>query len=227
MNNVFFTIISTGKYKHSRQKTLKQTWMSGSDLLLNKNYMFASDIDDEDNVLLSGKTDHSSAEVKHLNSLTYLCKNHNQYEWYFFCDDDTFVNLKNLNYFLSDTNLLKEKNISSFGKVLSFRTDPNNPCWSYMGKDFRYYSGGAGYCISRDLLFEVEKKAKLFDETTGYCDLSMGKLMKDCQLLDVGSFHSTNPWELKHNKETIKKSITYHYMNPQMMKTCTTVCKDV
>ena len=76
MNNVFFTIISTGKYKHSRQKTLKETWMSGGDLMLNKNYMFASDIDDEDNVLLSEKTDHSSAEEKHLNSLTYLCKNH-------------------------------------------------------------------------------------------------------------------------------------------------------
>ena len=39
---------------------------------------------------------YSSNEPKHVNVIKYLIENDYQYEWFFFCDDDTFVNTKNL-----------------------------------------------------------------------------------------------------------------------------------
>ena len=78
---------------------------------------------------LSGKT---------LHALKYLFQNHfNDADWFLKADDDTFVILENLRYFLSDK-------------------DSNSPV--YYGHHFKtilkqgFTSGGAGYVLSREAL---------------------------------------------------------------------------
>ncbi|XP_060601650.1 glycoprotein-N-acetylgalactosamine 3-beta-galactosyltransferase 1-like, partial [Ruditapes philippinarum] len=87
-------------------------------------------LDTEEGYLkLSGKT---------LHALTYIFQNHfNDAEWFLKADDDTFVILENLRYFLSDK-------------------DPNTPV--FFGHRFKtilkqgFTSGGAGYVLSKEAL---------------------------------------------------------------------------
>ena len=90
---IFFTLTTSVKLK-DRHAAQKETWLKGLD------YVYASDINCEDQLKFSDKRDHQSAEEKQLNSLKYLCQAKKDYDWYFFGDDDTFVNVKNLTSFL-------------------------------------------------------------------------------------------------------------------------------
>ena len=73
----------------------------------NVDFLFYSDCDDEEKKIVKQSNDSSYAsnELKHVNVIKYLEDNDYQYEWFFFCDDDTFVNTKNL-----------EKNLDLFDK---------------------------------------------------------------------------------------------------------------
>lgn len=207
MKNIFFSIISTQKFIHTRQKNLKDTWLK------NLNYVFASDIDTEDNVKLSDKIDHSSGEEKQLNSFKYLFKNKKNYDWYFFCDDDTFINLNNLNNFIN-----KNETLESFGYVFCSKTCPENTyAWNRCGKNFIYYSGGAGFCLRADALEKISKLNT--SERTGFGDLTSGFLYKEAKisLNHVSRLNINTPEKHGHTIEQIKKSISYHYINNDLM----------
>lgn len=203
--DIFFSILSCKDFISTRQKHLKSSWVQ------NIKYMFASDITTEDNVMLTTQTGHISAEIKQLESLNYILKNHANFEWYFFCDDDTFVNVENLINYL---NSLPE-HISNIGKVLSSETDPMNPTWKAFNKGFKYYSGGAGFAIRKDLLTKLSCK-KLYI-TTKYSDVSMGLLLADESLHDCNLLNCNIPVVENHTIEQIKKSITYHYVKDDLM----------
>lgn len=208
MENIFFSILSSQKFIDTRQKDIKNTW-----LLNYKNYTFASDIESEDNAKLSERTDAISGEEKQINSFKYLYDNKKGFDWYFFCDDDTFVNINNLSSFINEN-----KNMESFGYLFSYETCPENSyVWSNYGKDFQYYSGGAGFCLRSDALQKVASCTT--SVRTKYGDVTSGILFKEakinlhhCQRMNLYS-----PGRYNHSSENIKHSLTYHYIKDEMM----------
>ena len=70
----------------------------------NVDFFFYSDHEDFDKKIIkvSDRTDYQSNEEKHINIIQYVADNIKGYDWYFFCDDDTFVNTKKLESFVID-----------------------------------------------------------------------------------------------------------------------------
>lgn len=208
MGNIFYSLLSCEKYKLTRQRILRETWLSK---VPPSDYVFLSDEHSDDSVKMSDKKDYSSCEEKQLNSLNYLLKNKLNYEWYFFGDDDTYVNPFNLTDFLSS---FTEESV---GSSLNKLSDPRNGAFDIFNIN-AYYSGGAGFVFSKKTLNSVD--GKLFPPSIFYADISMGRLLLNCggKITDCNRFFATNFSELKHSEETIKRAITYHYMNESQMK---------
>ena len=139
MKKILYVILH-GSTNPDRYFNVKETWGKDVDCI------FYSDHEDkEKNIIkVSDRTDYHSNEDKHVNVIKYLGENINNYEWFFFCDDDTFVNTKKLEE-LSD-NFDKNK---VHGQML--KTDNSNgiPLPSPI---LEYCSGGAGYLIHNKIL---------------------------------------------------------------------------
>lgn len=203
---IFYTLTSSGGLLE-RQVAQKESWLKKQD------YVYASDIENEDNVKLSATNNHRSAEQKQLNSLKYLYQNKNNYDWYFFGDDDTFVNTENLVNFLKELPV----EISSCGSVL---TAPHLCEWPY-------YSGGAGFVLRKDVMNDLSKWTDF--PNSGLSDISIGKLMYGKYTLSdyTDKFCGQNPFggscaainpNAPHSEEKIKSNISYHYVNAEEMK---------
>ena len=237
---IFFTLTTSVKLK-DRHAAQKETWLKGLD------YVYASDINCEDQLKFSDKRDHQSAEEKQLNSLKYLCRAKKDYDWYFFGDDDTFVNVKNLTSFLEtvpphvlSSGRITHLNMASSSLLhflsLKYKKLVNqNPISKYVNiidkvqfilpRKFPYYSGGAGFVLRREAL-EVLSTWEEFPYSS-FSDVSMGLLMKEhnLPLYDNLKFEGGAPFGGQYSSsshgdslEKIKSMITYHYLKPQEMK---------
>lgn len=202
---IIFSIISCKNYINTRQAVLKKTWLNGID------YFFSSDCNTKDNVCFSNLQGHRSAEEKQLKAIRYAWETYRKYDWFFFCDDDTYINIYNLNTYINGI----DASNNSFGLVFSKELYPLNPIWPYVEKNFQYYSGGAGFAIRNDLMEKIYNKN--FDINTGYSDISVGYLLKGENLNNCHLLNQDNPYHLNHNYDTIKLSISYHYMNDDMI----------
>lgn len=206
--DLFVTVLTTYKYKEKRQQFLEKTWLSDVD-----NYIFASDKDEAKNLKLSERTDYQSAEQKQINSIFYLYGLKQEYKYYLFVDDDTFVNIDNLLLFLNSNNL------KTGGRMLSAETDAGNGIFRHF-PTLQYYSGGAGFFLDRELLEKIFHGMSYYQETP-WGDVSLGLIMQKIGI-KVNHlpefFHSYSPQTLNHNDEKIKKSITYHYVEGQQME---------
>jgi hypothetical protein len=172
----------------------------------NVDFLFYSDCDDEEKKIVKQSNDssYSSNELKHVNIIKYLIKNNYQYEWFFFCDDDTFVNTKNL-----------EKNLDLFDKnkihgYILKGTWPSD-------KSLIYCSGGGGYLIHKTLLSTISKTIKTTD--SGYSDVSLGICAKSLgiEFNHNENFKPCNHEYFKVEKTLIKDIFTFHYVDPELM----------
>ena len=199
-----FCILTTNKYKTTRQQVLKDTWLAGRD------YVFASDIDDGEQIKLSDKTDHSSAEEKQLNIFPVLMDRYQNYDRYFFCDDDTFINTK-----IYDKIFLSP----SVGHVLSRDSDPENPLW-YNKPYFKYFSGGAGFVLSKILVERIARHIPHYNTRTRYGDISVGEIMDILSIkkIDCPLFHKDKPSVYNHSDNDIRNNLTYHYIKEDAMR---------
>ena len=201
---ILFCIFTCSKYQQ-RQEALKNSWLKGND------FIFLSDKDSDNSVCLSEIDGHKSCELRQISSIDWLVKNRPNYDWYFFSDDDTFVNTKNLF-------ALKLNSEICYGKVLSRNSDRQNPCWPKYPNLTSYLSGGAGFMISSRNMENLSALNKV-KFRTGYSDLTLGIFiqMKNLILENLEGFHSDNPENLFHSDGNIMESITYHYVTPDNM----------
>jgi hypothetical protein len=168
-------------------------------------FLFYSDCDNKDKKILkvSDNSSYSSNEPKHINVIKYLVENDYQYEWFFFCDDDTFVNTKNL-----------EKNLDLFDrdKINGSILDGTWP----RDRKLKYCSGGAGYLIHKTLLPIISKTIKI---GSGYSDVSLGICAKELNIefVNYDEFKSQTPEFYKLEKTLIKDIYTFHYIGPDLM----------
>lgn len=127
-------------------------------------------------------------------------------EWYFFCDDDTYVSVKNLNTLIKNLN-----NINSLGELITHDKTPENPIFSKYDRDFQYYSGGAGFLIHKN---NLHKLAKFESFNSGYGDVSIGLNMKkhNISMIHSSRFHSQHFNFPEYKNVLDKNDITFHYI---------------
>lgn len=193
---ILFVILHGLKNK-SRYFTIKNTWGKDVDLL------FYSDYEDlEKNIIkVSNRTDYHSNEEKHINILKFLENNHKNYDWFFFCDDDTFVNTKKL-----IDNLENFDSRCVNGSVIN--------CWP---KDFtlNYCSGGAGYLIHRSLLDIISKNIRVLN--SGYSDVTLGLFLRDNNIKSINYdwFNTQAPNFYGYDFSVAHNYITFHYIKTE------------
>lgn len=154
-------VIITGSMFKDRVKNIKKTWCKNVD------YILYSDHEDniENIIKVSDRNDYHSNEEKQINMINQLSES---YDWFFFCDDDTFVNTKLINKML---NLVNKSYV--YAEILNENNNPDNPIFKnpILPIGFNYMAGGSGYLISNETI----KKIKPFKNyNVGYSDVSIG-----------------------------------------------------
>jgi hypothetical protein len=190
--NILYVILH-GASSKNRYENIVETW--GKD----KNMIFYSDYEDLDKKIykVSHRTDYHSSEEKHLNVLLLIKEKFNTYDWFFFCDDDTFVNTRNLENENFDENFIH-------GSILT-------GCWPH-DTNLPFCSGGGGYLISKENLFKMVEN--IFIPNTGASDVSFGIIAKKCNLyfLNNEKFNSQAPEFYSDKEDKLKNFTTFHYI---------------
>jgi hypothetical protein len=194
MKKILYVVLHGSANSH-RYHHVMNTWGKNVDVL------FYSDSEDLDKKIIkvSDRTDYRSAEDKHVNVFKFLYKEKNNYEWFFFCDDDTFVNTPKMDQFLVNLNQNEV-----YGSVLS-ETWPDD-------RSLKYCSGGAGYLIHRNLLVSISDHIK--NMNTGYSDVTLGLCLREMGIIitDSDYFKSQSPEFYNIDIDNVKNYITFHYI---------------
>ncbi len=191
MKKITYLVMTSQKYK-DRQYNVTKTWGGNVDL------HFYSDGEDYKTIKVTDKDDYWSLEEKHINIFKRLKYDFLDREWFFFCDDDTFVNTKNLTYFLKYC-----QKDSSYGALIN--------CWND-NPDFYYHSGGAGVLLHRDALdklsFEIEHL------NTMYADVTLGLNLQGSgiKMMSDERFHPYTPEVHGSTINEIKNCLTFHHI---------------
>lgn len=184
-----------GQLKNDRIKNVKNTW--GKDVEL----IFYSDFEDlENNVYkVIDKKGYWDLEEKHINGIKFVNDNFKDYEWYFFCDDDTFVNTKKMNEFLDSC----EEDVV-YGLLIN--------CYS-KNKSLFYHSGGAGVLIHKKNLEIISQNIE--SKNTKFADVTLGICLHDnnIKVETDDKFKSEKPQFYSISLDKVKNYITFHHIN--------------
>ena len=198
MKKILYVILHGSVYKH-RYDNVMNTWGK------NKDVLFYADYNDKNVIKVSDDVSYNSNEEKHINIIKLLNDNNNyDYEWFFFCDDDTFVNTTKLENSLDtfDPNFVNGSVINSWASDFSLS----------------YCSGGAGYLINRNLLGKINLK----NHKTGWSDVSLGLSLRESKIESLNStlFNSQPPEFYNIEINDVKNYISFHYIKTEdKMKT--------
>jgi hypothetical protein len=188
---ILFIILSTKQYAETRQQWQKQTWLQGVD------YVYLD--------TPVGEEIYTNAPKKYVQYLKTVPLN---YDWYFFCDDDTFVFVDKLRDYLTPSN--QELMIG------------------FQGGEFNIYSlriswcsGGAGFAVSNMLMRKVNQhllnnRPIVTDETDISFSVWACMSSPDLKVIDNKRF---SPFKLVDAaKEGLRDCLTYHYCGEQDFK---------
>jgi len=194
-DNVLFCILHGQCYKN-RVENILNTWGK------NINHIFYADYEDKETkvIQVSERTDYFSNEEKHVNVIKYLMSNNiYDFDWYFFCDDDTFVNVNNFFKFIEkcDTNCV-------YGSVLHSTWPPDTT--------LSYCSSGAGYLVHKTILKIISENIETY--RANYSDVTFGLTCRGLNIPIQNSdfFHSQDPSFHSLPWSSICENITFHYI---------------
>lgn len=207
-------VLTTENYPQ-RINNIIETW--GKDI----DTVFYSDHEDtEKNIIkVSNRKDYVGAEEKQINVLNnakYYTNERDQllvdvYDWFFFVDDDTFVNTANLKKHLK--NLSKE---NVYGQMFWYEKDYDNPAYAngIVPKDAKFPSGGAGFLVSSTVLRNI---TSFVNYKTGNGDVSAGLNfhLNKINQVHLALTNSQTPEVLNHNEEEIREQISYHFIRTE------------
>ncbi|XP_055958044.1 glycoprotein-N-acetylgalactosamine 3-beta-galactosyltransferase 1 [Patella vulgata] len=220
-------IMTSPKTLNWKCDAVKKTWGKRC----NKVLYFSSKTDDNFPAIgLNVSEGREHLTEKTMMAFTYIYRNHfNDADWFMKADDDTYVIVENLRYFLSTKN-------SSLPVYYGHWFKP------YIKQG--YYSGGAGYVLSKEALRRFGKFSNKSCVKEGkFEDLDFGKCMEALRVKtgsshdDLGRsrFHYSKPgdmlhrifpsWYLEYDKYGGKKNtmsdypVSFHYMTPKAMFT--------
>lgn len=191
--NILFSILHTHK-QDERVDNVLETWGQ------NENVIFYSDKENLDKKVykVSDNSEYDSGQEKQINVFKLL-KYFLDYDWYFFCDNDTFVNTKLLKKQIEHYNTDKV-----YGEIIQ--------CWP-QDRSLKYPSGGAGFLISNKTVRTLIENI-LPCPFQPYSDVALGfnlrKLRIECEHSEL--FHSQKPEFYNIKKSDINNYLTFHYI---------------
>lgn len=179
---ILYVILTCPKYAETRQQWQKATWLQGQE------YIYLSDAPESEG--------YKEAPLKYVRWLRSVTLKH---DWYFFCDDDTFVFPKKLRFAISN---IAQYIMQGF-KGGSFDI--------YNLKNIEWCSGGAGILMNKALVERIQFHLRhnnpiVTDET----DISLAiwaRMSCNVRVIDDKRFSPFNPRETTHTTDPI----TYHY----------------
>lgn len=227
MKNIEFIVLTCDKYLNTRVESIKKSW--GRD----KNIKFLTDTKyDEIHIVgFNTQKNYNGIYDKYLNF--FKIYNFNNYDYYFFVDDDTFVNLSNL----EKLELLPSRDSFCTGRLLCLNPDATDLWGNYTGTDITlikgeninlplyYPSGGSGFIISQKGCNQI-KEYLLNSKNIPYCkfsDVSLGFWMRNSNVnfipndnfwWDTHENLLKNKWEKYTSDDNV---ITFHYVNETLM----------
>jgi hypothetical protein len=214
-------LILTCDKNRELQRAIRETFASYLD-----SYLFMGDSFDHDSVAYLGlPTGYQYVPFK----LAYLIMTSNsddEFDFYFFQDDDTFVSSSNLKKEIQDLKLDPSKP-QCLGRI--FRnygyqeaSEQGMPLQSLRGKNCElpldYPSGGAGFVITREGFNSLRKYLRSEPEfATAYnSDISIGFWMRNSG--DFELIHSENFRPDSHGYNELQDKVTFHHMSPERLR---------
>jgi len=195
--NILYCILHT-KHQESRAKNILTTW--GKD----QNLLFYSDHEDPEIRChkVTDQSDYASGQIKQINVFHLLVKQYSNYDWYFFCDNDTFVNTSKLKHFAetSDIDVVH-------GNIIN--------CWP-QDSSLYYPSGGAGYLVSNRILHQM---TDVHYNNTEFSDVSIGLNFREKNIILKNNdlFKGQPPAYYNIKDEDVKNYITFHYISDALI----------
>lgn len=199
-------LILHGQKSSQRFENISKTWGQEID------FLFYSDHNSFKTIKVTDRNDYASAEIKQINIINDLPKEHLDYDWYLFCDDDTFINTKLL---LSTIDSFSPEEIT--GQLIQ--------CWQ-PDPTLCYLSGGAGFLMSNKILKSI--KGRIPNYNSGYSDVTMGLFYRENNIKIKHSelFMSQNPEFYNVSDNNISKFISFHYIKDyETMRKMHEICK--
>lgn len=227
---VLVWVMTAPKNLQTKAKVVRDTWGRRANKLL----FFSSETDPNfPTVGLNVSEGREHLTAKTMQGFRYVYDHHlDEADWFMKADDDTYVILENLRYFLSSE-------------------DTNKPV--YFGHHFKtivkqgYYSGGGGYVLSKEALKRFAEKGRdssICRQDGGAEDAEFGKCMERLGVRTVNTtdamgrsrFHCFDPethlfggypnWYFNYDANGARQgtesvsdyAITFHYVTPQKMQ---------
>ena len=159
---------------------------------------------------------YEDAPHKLFNALRELANSN--FDWLFFCDDDTYVKVHLLDDYISELELRGDTtNVYSLDMIGCYEAD----------RALSYPSGGAGWLIKRETLGKVvpyldsapcSVPDRWGDVMVGYALKSAGvKVVDDRVFFEMTEEQEWKEWQWTRGKTAKQPAITYHYMDPDRM----------
>lgn len=201
MKKILYCILHT-KNNEDRYKNITETW--GKDV----DYMFISDHSDFEKKIIQVTTNslYNSGQEKQIKGFNHIRESELDYDFYFFCDDDCFVNTKLMDKFIEDCDP-----DCVWGQLCT--------CWGG-DRTLNYPLGGAGILISNQIFSKLE--SPLEENNVIWGDVSLGINFKKRNVCVQHSdlFFSQKPSFYNIEDDKIRNFITFHYIksNEEMKK---------
>lgn len=198
--NILYLILHTKK-QPDRYYNIINTWAK------NKQYIFCSDHNDQENNIyqFSDNDSYDSGQEKQINCIKFLPERMLDFDWYFFCDNDTFVNTKLLEHQITQSNT---------EEILCQAINT----WPVDFTMF-YPSGGAGFLMSKSILHYLKDKIEHNNVIWG--DVSVGLNIKKhgIKIKHSNLLKSQPPDYYNIALSDVHKYLSFHYIKDEVTMT--------
>jgi hypothetical protein len=207
MKPLLILILTSEKYLNSkeRQQAILNTWGKNCDI------HFYAEYEDKNNKIIK-VCDVDDVEEKIKGIFEYINKNLiNEYEWFYFCDDDCFVNTKFLLKILQNFDPQSVHGMDCFG------------CYG----DLHYPQGGAGFLVHQNLI-PLYKDFKNFKTTHSDVTFGLNTREKGIKFThnDIFKCHPPSYYNIPEDK--IADYVSFHYIKDEtLMSKLNDICINI
>ncbi len=226
--NTLFVVLSCDKYINTRVEGIKNSWGK------NLNKLFLVDTSTNINELIGYDTPQTYDGIQDKYYNFFLNYDFTKYDYYFFVDDDTFVNLTEFN----NLKLPNKDELYCIGRELHLNPNGSDKWGNNTGYPMQkikgnntnlplvYPSGGAGFITTQKSCIEIQSYLKNIGDNkpiSGHSDVTFGFWFRNIggEFIPSQLFWWSTPDKLINNKwEKFTMSdefITYHYVNESLM----------